>query len=84
VRHCDFHTDGELAGFFYWHGMYLTSQAVESLPEDAKAAHKQRLLRYLRQVAELDGSFIDSHEIGKSYGTAMGLMTLKNVLQGRQ
>ena len=25
---------------------------------------------------EIDGCFVDSHELGKSYGTAMGLLCL--------
>ena len=33
---------------------------------------------HLLAIPELDGSFIDSHELGKSYGTAMRLLTLKN------
>jgi hypothetical protein len=28
-------------------------------------------------IPEFDGSFIDSHELGKSYGTAMALLVLK-------
>jgi hypothetical protein len=29
-------------------------------------------------IPEIDGSFIDSHELGKCYGTAMALLTLRN------
>jgi hypothetical protein len=36
----------------------------------------ERVLRY----PELDGSFVDSHEQGKSYGTAMALLVLDAVL----
>lgn len=81
VRHCDFHTDGELAGFFYWHGLYLTATALEALPPDQRGDHRDLLLEEVRRVGELDGSFVDSHELGKSYGTAMGLMTLSLLLE---
>ena len=33
----------------------------------------------LQRIPEMDGSFVDSHEIGRSYGTAMALLTLANV-----
>ena len=36
----------------------------------------------MRELPEIDGSFIDSHELGKSYGTAMALLSLKNVAPG--
>jgi hypothetical protein len=78
VRRNDFHSDGELAGFFFFHSLYHTSEVVRLLPEAERAAHWQRLLAMLQQVPELDGSFLDSHELGRSYGTAMALLTLAN------
>jgi hypothetical protein len=29
----------------------------------------------------MDGSFVDSHEIGKSYGSGMALMVLRNAIE---
>lgn len=81
VRLCDFHSDGELAGFFFFHSLYFTSEAIASLPEADRAGHRERLRKWLHEIPELDGSFLDSHELGKSYGTAMALLTLKNVLE---
>ena len=81
VRTCDFHTDGELAGFFFWHGMYFTSEAIKGLPADKRAVHLKKLADHVMTIGELDGSFIDSHEIGKSYGTGMALMVLRNALE---
>ncbi len=81
VRLCDYHTDGELAGFFFWHATWGTSEALKGLPADKRAAHEQKLAEQILSIGEFDGSFIDSHEMGKSYGTGMALMTLKNVLQ---
>jgi hypothetical protein len=28
-------------------------------------------------LPEIDGCFVDSHELGKTYGTAMGLLVMK-------
>jgi hypothetical protein len=81
VRACDFHTDGELAGFFFWHGMFFTSEAAKVLPPDKRAAQQRKLAEHVMGIGEMDGSFIDSHEIGKSYGSGMALMVLRNYLE---
>ena len=80
IRVCDFHTDGELGGFFFWHAIFHTTESINALPESERGAHRARMLEFITTIGELDGSFIDSHEIGKSYGTAMGLLTLKRIL----
>ncbi|MEZ5962984.1 MAG: hypothetical protein R3F56_03965 [Planctomycetota bacterium] len=79
VRRNDFHSDGELAGFFFFHGLYHNSQANRALPEAERKANAQRIRAILLRIPEMDGSFVDSHEIGRSYGTAMALLTLANV-----
>lgn len=81
VRRNDFHSDGELAGFFFFHALFHTSEAARLLPEQLGETARTRLLALLQRVPEMDGSFVDSHEIGRSYGTAMALLTLKNVVQ---
>lgn len=78
IRKCDFHSDGELGGFFFFHGVYHTTEAVKLLDEKERAAHMGRLLEQIVKFPEIDGSFIDDHELGKSYGTAMALLALKN------
>ena len=39
---------------------------------------RQKMLEHVLKIGEIDGSFVDSHELGKSYGTGMALMVLKN------
>jgi hypothetical protein len=78
IRTCDFHSDGELGGFFFWHGVFLTSEAIKALPADKRGAHERRMLEHVTSIGEVDGSFVDSHEVGKSYGTGMALMVLRN------
>jgi hypothetical protein len=80
VRVCDFHSDGELAGFFFWHGAYFASEAFNALPPTERASRADRLRDHVLKIVEADGSFVDSHEMGKSFATGMALMTLKNVL----
>lgn len=79
VRRNDFHSDGELAGFFFWHDVYHASEALELLPEARRGEMRERLLELVHAVPEMDGSFVDSHEFGKSYATAMALLTLRNL-----
>jgi tetratricopeptide (TPR) repeat protein len=81
VRTCDFHTDGELAGFFFWHGVFFTSEAIKALPPEKRAVHQKRLVEQVMKIGEMDGSFVDSHEIGKSYGSGMALMVLRNAME---
>lgn len=78
VRRNDFHSDGELAGFFFFHSVYHASEAVRLLPADEQTQHWPRFLELLQRVPEIDGSWLDSHELGRSYGTAMALLTLAN------
>jgi hypothetical protein len=79
VRRNDFHSDGELGGFFFFHALFHTSEMNRLLPDELRTEGEARILALLRRIPELDGSFVDSHEIGKSYGTAMALLTLANV-----
>lgn len=79
VRRNDFHSDGELGGFFFFHSVFHASEVLRLLPEDERPAHGQRFLELLQRIPEMDGSFLDSHELGRSYGTAMALLTLANL-----
>ncbi|MEE9390888.1 MAG: hypothetical protein V3W41_00105 [Planctomycetota bacterium] len=80
VRKYDDHSDrfGN-GGFFYWYDMYGRSLAIDHIEgaPDKKRAWKKKMREIIRSTHEADGAWIDSHEIGKSYGTAMGLITLK-------
>jgi len=52
------------------------------LPAEEQNPHWQRLVAILQRIPEIDGSFLDSHELGRSYGTAMALLTLRNATRG--
>ncbi len=71
--HADRHANG---GFFFWYDMAGRAEAIGRLQSDRDAfLAKQREL--VLSIAEIDACFVDSHELGKTYGTAMGLITLK-------
>jgi hypothetical protein len=76
VRNCDFHADGELAGFFYFHSVFHSVEAARALADPKRREHLDRFRAQVLSIAEFDGSFVDSHELGKSYGTAMALLVL--------
>ncbi len=76
VRLCDYHSDGRLAGFFYFHAGFHTLEAARALSGPARESTQKRFREKLLAIPEWDGSFVDSHEIGKSYGTASALLML--------
>ncbi len=77
VRTCDNHADEELAGFFYFNAVFHTLEAARELSEPARGEHLKRFRAQVLAIPEWDGSFVDSHELGKSYGTAMALLVLR-------
>jgi hypothetical protein len=81
IHKCDFHTDEELGGFFFFHDVYHSSEAVLQLPEKGQAAFKKWFVQRLTALPEIDGSFVDDHELGKSCATAYALLALKNCME---
>ncbi len=64
-------------GFFFWYDMRSRAEAINRLPEgtqktQAATKHHQLILA----LPELDGCFVDSHELGRCYGTSMALISL--------
>jgi hypothetical protein len=78
VRVCDYHSDGEMAGFFFFNNMLHTSETFGLLEGAAREDAKSKMRAHLVKIPEIDGSFIDSHEMGKSYGTSAALLALRN------
>jgi hypothetical protein len=79
IRACDNHADEELAGFFFFYAMYHTLESARALDEPARGRHLEKFRVQILSLPEIDGSFVDSHELGKSYGTAMALLILSRV-----
>jgi hypothetical protein len=81
LRQFDFHTGryGE-GGHLFFYSFYPVTLALDVLPEQTAKGYRKQLLGAMLGYPEVDGSFIDSPNIGKSYGTAMGLLILKKLL----
>jgi hypothetical protein len=78
VRKYDDHADrfGN-GGFFFWYALHGRLTAIEALTDvKARTEAKARLRALVLALPEIDFGFVDSHELGKSYGTAMGLICL--------
>lgn len=78
ARKYDDHTDVHAyGGFFFWYVMLTRTEAILALPPGKKRARfleQQRDL--ILDLPEIDGVFLDSHELGRCYGTGMALWCL--------
>ncbi|MCR9248492.1 MAG: hypothetical protein NXI31_25985 [bacterium] len=78
VRKYDDHADRHgYGGFFFWFDMLGRAEAVTHLADAqlrAKVAGELRAI--VLDLPEFDGCFVDSHELGRTYGTAMALLVL--------
>ncbi|MFQ5506707.1 MAG: hypothetical protein ACE5F1_18205, partial [Planctomycetota bacterium] len=66
-------------GFFYWYDMLGRQMAFELLGPRADG-WRQKQLEIILATPEIDGCFVDSHELGRSYGTAMALLCLDDCM----
>ncbi len=73
-NHTDTHAFG---GFFFWYDMHARSEAIAAIKDSPKRKQfAQRQLDLVQKLPELDGCFVDSHELGRCYGTASALLCL--------
>ena len=64
-------------GFFFWYDMRARSEAISKVKDsDLKAKFAQRQRAIIMALPEIDGCFVDSHELGRVYGTSMALLCL--------
>lgn len=78
VRKYDDHA-GRLryGGFFFWYDMHGRTMALENLPVgDARRELAAAQREIILSIPEFDGCFVDSHELGRVYGTASALLCL--------
>lgn len=67
-------------GFFFWYDMHARAEAIAAIDDQGNRksyadAHRDLIM----ELPELDGCFVDSHELGRAYGTAMALISLSRV-----
>ena len=64
-------------GFFFWYDVLGRTEALAALsPSEARAAWVARQRKDILEIVELDGCFVDSHELGRCYGTAIALLAM--------
>ncbi|MFK7766408.1 MAG: hypothetical protein AB8B55_04255 [Mariniblastus sp.] len=64
-------------GFFFWYDMRSRSEAIGNIKDESvKAKYKAQQKAIVMSLPEIDGCFIDSHELGRVYGTSMALLSL--------
>lgn len=78
VRKYDDHADRyRNGGFFFWYALFGRLEAINALEDPAlRARGRERLRATVLAIPEIDGGFVDSHELGRTYGTAMALLCL--------
>lgn len=62
--------------YHYYFGHYYVAQALARLPKEQAADLARRQLALLKLQVEADGSFVDAQAQGRSYSTAMAVLTL--------
>ena len=64
-------------GFFFWYDMRARSEAISRVTDDAlRIRFFDQQKKLILNTPEFDGCFVDSHELGRCYGTAMALLCL--------
>lgn len=79
VRKYDDHAPPHrIGGFFFYWDMLTRSHAIAAIDDVAtRKTFVEKQLGLMLGLPEFDGRFIDSHELGKPYGTSMALVVLK-------
>ncbi len=64
-------------GFFFWYDMRGRSEAIRTISDESIQTEFRNMQQALvRKLPEIDGCFIDSHELGRCYGTSMALLSM--------
>ena len=67
-------------GFFFWYDMRARCEAILSVKDPVKRKeYLGKQLEIVMVLPEIDGCFVDSHELGRCYGTAMALLCLSAI-----
>jgi hypothetical protein len=75
IRKYDDHADQyHNGGFFFWYDQYGRAVAARGIGSAAALAKEREIVL---AIPEIDGCWVDSHELGRSYGTSMALLVLK-------
>ncbi len=78
VRKYDDHaSDLATGGFFFWYDLHGRTEALLAVRDSrVRQTMIDRQRDLILSIPEIDGCFVDSHELGRVYGTAMALICL--------
>ena len=77
LKYDDHTSNMAYGGFFFWYDMRGRSEAISKIKdEQVRADFESQQKAIIMSLPELDGCFVDSHELGRCYGTAMALLCL--------
>ena len=72
-------------GFFFWFDMLGRAEAIAELDDgETRREHADALHALVMTLPEFDGCFVDSHELGRCYGTAMALLCFDTIARARR
>lgn len=67
-------------GFFFWYDFHGRTEAIARVADaNVRADFAKQQRKLILGLPEIDGCFVDSHELGRVYGTSMALLSLVEV-----
>jgi hypothetical protein len=68
-----------VAPYYFYYGHRYLAQAIQMLPEKERAAEREKLMKLVLKVRDLDGTWNDRvFQRSRNYGTAMVTLILLN------
>ena len=65
-------------GFFFWYDMRSRSEAIRGVEDEkTRSEFVKQHQAIVDGLPEIDGCFVDSHELGRCYGTAMAILSME-------
>lgn len=65
-------------GFFFWYDMRSRSEAIRAIENlELRKEFTAQQQKIIEGLPEVDGCFVDSHELGRCYGTAMAILAME-------
>lgn len=77
LKYDDHTSNMAYGGFFFWYDMRGRSEAISKIQNtELRQKYERQQQDIIMALPEIDGCFVDSHELGRCYGTAMALLCL--------
>jgi len=77
LKYDDHTSNMSYGGFFFWYDVRGRCAAIQHLANaEMRRTWKRSQRDLILALPEIDGCFVDSHELGRVYGTSMALLSL--------